>query len=292
MSSKFEAFVSHDSADETLALLLKKLIEGIFLNADVFVSGKDLRGGNLWAAELKHRLSSAKVIIALITRYSKDNLWVHFESGAGFIDDRTIPICADEISVEMLDPPFKLLHARNFDDRGLKELLQDIARIVQLRQPDTHGGLAETLSEAGRFIKLRDSESSHTMLSPSQDASVASTQKKLADLHASVLEEKDAELKQRYEALKQEYHAILKQQIQNLQGRHDIPTESELDKMSYYDLDQVLSAIKAPTSRMISLSFNVLELNLPRKSASKWQKLNATHALDDLEKELRKLEKL
>ena len=68
MSSKFEVFISHDSSDETLALLLKKLVEEIFLNAEVFVSGRDLQGGKLWVEEIKKRLRSAKIIISLLQR--------------------------------------------------------------------------------------------------------------------------------------------------------------------------------------------------------------------------------
>lgn len=290
MSSKFEVFVSHDSADETLAILLKKLLEGIFLNAEVFVSGRDLRGGNLWAEELKKRLGSAKAIIALITRYSENNVWVHFESGVGFVDGRTIPVCVDGIRVETLVPPLKLLQARNFDKSGLTDLLRDISKLADTRSPETIAGLDKILTEANRFIQLREVESHQTSSISSSKAIEVGSQNNL--LHSTLFEKKDEELKQRLDAIKQKYQNILRQKIQTIKSGHHLPSRTELDSMNYYELDQVLMACKAPTSPMTSLKLGVLESNLPVESASKWRKMNAMQELDDLEKDLQKIEKL
>ena len=209
MSSKFEVFISHDSSDETLALLLKKLVEEVFLNAEVFVSSRDLRGGNLWVEEIKKRLSSAKIIVSLVTRFSEHNPWVLFESGTGFTEDKTIPICADGITLENLEVPLKLLHARNFDDAGLKYLIHDIANIAQLRQPTTCNGLDAILSEANTFIKLRNIEDAPFPKSENSTAPYKIDSSELAKKQP-ILEEKDAEVKQRIEVVQTRFKNLLK----------------------------------------------------------------------------------
>ena len=78
MSEKFSIFISHDSSDESLALSLKSFIEKIFLNSDVFVSGRDLVGGEIWIKKIHNKLENSKIIISLITRSSINNLWVYF----------------------------------------------------------------------------------------------------------------------------------------------------------------------------------------------------------------------
>src|SRR5690348_5247725 len=95
--AKLAIFISHASEDETMAIELKAFLENIFLNADVFVSGRDLAGGALWAEQLRAKLEEATTIIALITRFSAESTWVHFEAGAGFVRKRTIPVVADGV---------------------------------------------------------------------------------------------------------------------------------------------------------------------------------------------------
>jgi len=69
-------FISHDRSDETLALLLKEFLEGLFLNASVFVSGTDLRGGDVWIEGLRETLKAAVAILVVVTPQSANNRWV------------------------------------------------------------------------------------------------------------------------------------------------------------------------------------------------------------------------
>jgi hypothetical protein len=98
MASQFTVFVSHVAEDESIAVGLKRLLETVFLNAKVFVAGRDLAGGEVWVKEIRDQLRVARVIIAVITPFSRNTPWVMFEAGAGFVDSRTIPVCAFEVS--------------------------------------------------------------------------------------------------------------------------------------------------------------------------------------------------
>jgi hypothetical protein len=131
-NARITVFISHVHEDETLALHLKSLLEGIFLDADVFVSGRDLAGGQVWFEELRQRLGHAIAIIALITRFSLSSRWVYFESGTGFIRQCTIPVVTDGVTLEDLQPPMTLLQTRKYDEEGLKALWQEGARFIQL----------------------------------------------------------------------------------------------------------------------------------------------------------------
>jgi len=88
MDIRFNIFISHDNSDETIAIELKKFIENIFLNTNVYVSGRDLEGGQTWIENIKLALKSSQVIIALVTKKSINANWLYFESGAGFTDDK------------------------------------------------------------------------------------------------------------------------------------------------------------------------------------------------------------
>ena len=134
MGNQFQIFVSHDARDAALANTLKELIERLFPNIDVFVSGDNLRGGVVWPESLRGRLESASVILALMTNHSLENLWVHFESGAGFASGKTIPVCAG-IEKKTLAPPMSLLHARSFDRSDTANLIKDIAERADSRMP-------------------------------------------------------------------------------------------------------------------------------------------------------------
>ncbi len=115
--------------DAALASVLKHLVSGVF-RVEVFVSGQDLHGGKLWPKGLNEALGEAKVILALVTPVSKESPWVHFETGAGFLAEKAIPVCGGGLTVSSLVPPFSLLQAREVTRDGLKKLLQDLAGLL------------------------------------------------------------------------------------------------------------------------------------------------------------------
>jgi hypothetical protein len=69
-TSALTVFISHVTEDEPLASGLKDYLESIFLNASIFVSGRDLAGGEVWIEELRSTLAAATAVIGVMTPLS------------------------------------------------------------------------------------------------------------------------------------------------------------------------------------------------------------------------------
>jgi hypothetical protein len=63
---KVRVFISHNAEDETVAAAIKDFLESVFLNAEVFVSTRDLAGGELWVKTIQAQLEHAIAIVALV----------------------------------------------------------------------------------------------------------------------------------------------------------------------------------------------------------------------------------
>ena len=135
MDNLITILISHDSQDEAIACEIKSFLEDIFLSVNFFVSGRDLVGGQTWIAEIKDRLKVSPIIISIITKKSLDNKWLYFESGAGFTNDKTIPLLVDNIGFKDLNPPLNLLQARVFTESGIIAFINDISGKLGLREP-------------------------------------------------------------------------------------------------------------------------------------------------------------
>lgn len=147
---KFDILISHNSEDQSIAEKLKDLIETVFPNTEVYVSGRNLEGGQTWINEIKKRLGTSKVIISLITQNSLRNLWVYFESGAGFVEDRTIPLVFFDVSINQLSAPLNVIQARDFSINGFEQLFGDLQR--KLDTPLKERGLKTAMGYAKELL--------------------------------------------------------------------------------------------------------------------------------------------
>jgi hypothetical protein len=137
MDENPKIFISHDSADQALAEILREYLIRLVPAVDIFVSGADIRGGKGWFENLRSQLEASLVIIALMTRKSRTSPWVHFEAGSGFVPETTIPVCTDGVTKSDLDYPLRQLQARNLDSEDLAALFRDIAELTD--RPDLSG---------------------------------------------------------------------------------------------------------------------------------------------------------
>jgi hypothetical protein len=159
MDIKSNIFISHGSKDETLAVELKTFLENIFLDSTVYVSGRDLQGGQTWIENIKLSLKSSKVIISIITKESINNNWIYFETGAGFTDDKSIPLITDGLKFSDLVPPLSLLQVRTLSKKGIESLVSDISNKLGLRRtPKMLTGIENLLDESEKFLKIRTKE--------------------------------------------------------------------------------------------------------------------------------------
>jgi TIR domain len=153
---KFQLFISHDSRDRVAADQVKSILEQTFLNCKVFVSSSDLVGGDVFVEQIRTHLKESVAIISIISRLSKDNLWVLFESGAGFLDKKTIPILFENLDFSDLPKPLQMLQSRKFDSAGINALLADVSHIAKLRKPSNIPDYSENIAVVNTFFEERD----------------------------------------------------------------------------------------------------------------------------------------
>ncbi|MCG2778134.1 MAG: toll/interleukin-1 receptor domain-containing protein [Desulfobacterales bacterium] len=285
MSSKFSVFLSHIAEDEYIAVALKRLIENVFLNSQVFVAGRDLSGGEVWVKEIRDQLRVARVILAVITPYSKTTPWLLFEAGAGFIDSRTIPVCADGVSIDSLDSPLKLLQARVVDQDGLKRLMVDIAKHAELRVPEHFPGLEDALNAIEEFCKERGQSQVVHSLSIDQPA------QHNVGASYSTAKTPDPELKAEFYRVAKLIRDATITSIERGRMIFELPSHDELRAMDQGELDEVASCFNIPRPSWANLVLRGLQLYIPSENDSKWKKMNARKAIEEAEKELNKFMK-
>ena len=150
-----QIYISNASADDTIAIALRRLLRGVFLNAEVTLASRDPSGGRAWLRESRDKLKGAAVIVAVMSSFSKRSPWVLLELGSGFFEKKALILCTDGIMLQDLEPPLNLLTARTLTDTGLKTLMDDIARIAEVPPPTVCSGIDAALNEINSFLLLR-----------------------------------------------------------------------------------------------------------------------------------------
>lgn len=111
-----DVFLSFIHEQQSVAVAVQKLLQDnlkerkIFLSADVW----QVLAGENWLDRIKEELSSAKVVILLLSKLSVDRPWVNFEAGAAWLTNKPIiPACFGGLSKEGLPKPYSGIQALN-----------------------------------------------------------------------------------------------------------------------------------------------------------------------------------
>jgi hypothetical protein len=264
MAPKPSIFVSHASEDAAIAGAIKDFLEGLFLDADVFVSSRDLSGGRIWMKTLHERLVAARAIVAVVTPLSRDNRWVHFEAGVGFVDEKSIPLCVDGLRPELLEAPFSLLHGRTADASGLAGLADDIASLLAVRKPPTYAGIDKALEEVDAELKRRK------VIEPAPDPG----------------DQLDPELLAIYEPIAQRYGDALVREILAQASEKDIPSRSELEAMEFHDLETIARVNDVQYPSGAAFAVRKAMLGFPQRKSPAWEKADMRRGLERSEKAL------
>jgi len=288
MELNFNIFISHDSSDETVAIELKKFLENIFLNASVYVSGRDLQGGQTWIENIKLSLKTSQVIISIITKESINNNWIYFETGAGFTEDKSIPLLADNLKFSDLKPPLSLLQSRTLTKVGIEAIVSDIASKLNLRIPKHLTGLDELLSESDIFFTLRNFESIKPKVSESNPVVEI---KEITPLIAKI-SDNDPEIEDEYNNTVKRTIDLIKRKIFTYKDKLDIPTEEELSELDLVKLQTAALAFNIPTPTSAVMNLTIAKLSLPKKDSKSWEKMNMRKTIQDSNLELDRYEKL
>lgn len=276
MASSFSIFISYVSEDETIANLIKEFLEKNFLSAQVFVAVRDLKAGQIWIERIRDSLKNSHAIVPIITQFSEESPWVLFEAGAGFTDSRTIPLCADAITLDTLKPPLKLLQAIELSNEGLTRLAGDIAKRAELREPQELHGLSNTLNSIEQFLRTREHR-----LQTEINEKVRTEQESEIDL----------EIQSRVTELINRRREVVIRIIDKARNSYNVPSRSEMEKMDISELTAILKFHKLPAPNLVFLTHLLnLKSNPIKKNASDWEKINAKKEIDIAFEELTKLE--
>jgi hypothetical protein len=285
MDIRFNIFISHDSNDETIAVELKSFLENIFLNSTVYVSGRDLKGGQTWIENIKLSLKTSQVIVSLISKESINNNWIYFETGAGFIDDKSIPLITDGLTFSDLKPPLSLLQSRTLSKQGIESLVGDISDKLGLRKPKTLTGLDNLLNEVEKFLAIRNKELNRAKPVVQKADSPIKVSK---DTNQNV----DKELQQKYDETASRALNLTVKKILLYKDKFDIPTEKELDSYDFGKLQDLSNAYNIPYPNRAFGELLMLKLTkTPKEDAAQWEKWNFKKKLENATNELNKFEK-
>ena len=135
-----EVFISHATADESLAAALVDLFQSaLALPAAAIrctsVTGYCLRGGADVDERLRREVGDANAFIGIISHHSLRSPYVLFELGARWgANLHLIPVLAPGLGPDVLIGPLSGLHALKTDRDGLTQLVEDLGSELNLDQ--------------------------------------------------------------------------------------------------------------------------------------------------------------
>src|SRR6516162_2001430 len=127
MAVIFISFIHEESGTaEAVMRFLRKYIK----KADIFLASDQwtVYAGEDWLERIKEELSSAKVIILLLSPASVKRPWVNFEAGAAWLSDKVIiPVCFNGLHKDAMPKPYSNFQGSSLEDEdGPYYLLKSI----------------------------------------------------------------------------------------------------------------------------------------------------------------------
>ena len=117
-----DIFISHIHEEEVVAkallCLLRKLLGS---NRKAFLSSDrwQIHAGEIWLDRIKEELTSAKVVILLLSPESVKRAWVNFEAGAAWgMDKIIIPVCFNGLSKGNMPHPYSSRQGLDLEHDG------------------------------------------------------------------------------------------------------------------------------------------------------------------------------
>ena len=111
MAGIFISFIHEevDIADGVRNFLRKKLGQGtkVFLSSDKWT----VLAGEDWLKRVKDELTSAKIVVLMLSEISVQRPWVNFEAGAGWLYNKVlIPVCFGGLHKGAMPKPYSAFH--------------------------------------------------------------------------------------------------------------------------------------------------------------------------------------
>jgi hypothetical protein len=155
-----QVFISHVYEERHVALVLQKYIKRAFREAfPVFAAfdKESIGGGKKWFTHITEYLTTADIVLVLISHASRRRPWISFEAGFGDgVGADVIPVSIRGFSLGRLEFPLAGYQGRSIDD--LPSLLADITNRVG--SPSERQDLEENLKE----IRAAETQMAHKSL--------------------------------------------------------------------------------------------------------------------------------
>lgn len=155
-----DVFISHITEEKEAAHRLKSfLLEALGEDLRVFVSSdyRSIKGGRVWYSEIIESLTSAPVVLALLSETSVGRRWINFEAGVGIgSGSMVIPLVAGGFPKSKVGLPLSQLQVRSLDDgQDVEAMLGDIAERLSRRiaDVDASGFVAQGYAAGGARLQ-------------------------------------------------------------------------------------------------------------------------------------------
>lgn len=131
-----EVFISYQRDDRDIALMVRQALRG--LGVSVWWDD-NLRGGEVWADELRKAVASARAVVVLWSVRSVDSDWVHKEAAIGHGNGALLPVMIEDgcsVPVTFADIQAKRLVGwrGHEDEREFREIFAAIDRLLWRRR--------------------------------------------------------------------------------------------------------------------------------------------------------------
>lgn len=279
MEKHQDVFISQNTKTEAnIGRALKKFLENLFPSINVFTSTNELRSGGIWIEDIRRALKNSKVIIAIISEQSKHSNWIHFEAGAGFGENMTIPLLIPDLSFEQLEQPFKSLQGHKFDNEGIVGLVAEIAMKLNFRTPNHFEGVTELLAETNNRLSIEVIPEVVTSFeaTPKREVTAENDLERLANstrqtVGAAYIAD-EGSLKEYIKV----YNQVKRVFIENclvVSDKYSIPEKRDLEMMVLEELMSVSGAYNINIPFRIAFDLIILGIKMPLKEKSVHEKM-------------------
>jgi hypothetical protein len=137
-----DVFISFVHEEQEVAEAVQRLLTVSLDKKVVFLSSDkwQVHAGEVWLDKIKKELSSAKVIVLLLSARSVKKPWVNFEAGAAWLQGIPIvPACFGTLSKGTLPQPYSSVQALDLPSDAYY-LATSVAKYVQFLPPPPFSG--------------------------------------------------------------------------------------------------------------------------------------------------------
>lgn len=251
-------FVSCDRSDQDVAAILARLLEKTFPEAEVIVADRNRSSGS------PEQLRSCAVVVPMITPDALNSPWILFEAGAGMVAGTTLPVVVGDVSAEEIPEPLRQLAVRHFDEQGLPQLLEAVARAGEVSLPPRIVGVQEALYR----LKARFTPRGPARLDGTPTSGVVARVKRMIE----------------------RAHKALVTLIINTMSPASVPAEQDLGEMRLHQLRDLADYAHVAYPTFLLFTLSSLEMSGLEQDEASWS-LFSGKELDRLERQLKQLER-